>query len=57
VCGSGGGEYAAMDGGKGEGRIGGRQGSEMYEPVASPLDCERHIFVVLAKKAADARVG
>lgn len=57
MCGSGGGEYAAMDGGKGEGRIGGRQGSEMYEPVASPLDCERHIFVVLAKKAADARVG
>ena len=38
-------------------RVGGRQGDEMYEPVASPLYCERHIFVVLAKKAAKAGVG
>jgi len=39
------------------GRVGGRQGNEIYEPLASPLDCERHIFVVLAKKAAKAGVG
>jgi hypothetical protein len=38
-------------------RVGGRQGNEMYEPLASPLDSERHIFVVLAKKAAKAGVG
>jgi hypothetical protein len=38
-------------------RVGGRQGNEMYEPLASPLDCERHIFIVLAKKAAKAGIG
>ena len=29
----------------------------IYEPFATPLDGERHIFVVLAKKAAKAGVG
>jgi hypothetical protein len=62
VCGSGGGgtetengECAAKEHGKGEACRG--PGNEKYEPLASPLDCERHIFVVLAKKAAKAGVG
>jgi hypothetical protein len=38
-------------------RVGGQQVNEMYEPLASPLDCERHIFIILAKKAAKAGVG
>jgi hypothetical protein len=63
VCGSGGvetetenGECAAKEHGKGE-ACRGPPRNEMYEPLASPLDCERHIFIVLAKKAAKAGIS
>lgn len=43
--------------GEGRGVSGATTRNRMYEPLASPLDCERHIFVVLAKKAAKAGIG
>jgi hypothetical protein len=49
------GEWGVCGAREGQGVSGGD--NEMYEPFASPLYCERHIFVVLAKKAAKAGIG